>query len=180
MNMKLFAAAAATSVLLAAAPAQAAVLQANVGWVNDSISAAGVPSDGSAWTFTVTETSIFSLVDCCIAGDSYLLFGDLTGVTSFFAGDSMDIQADGAGDFGLTYSANWLDASYAKLTYQVAPGTYSFSVIGDGAAGTPADFAIRLDSAIPEASTWAMMILGLGFAGAALRRRNTSVTVSYA
>ena len=34
--------------------------------------------------------------------------------------------------------------------------------------------------AVPEASTWAMMILGLGFAGMGLRRRQQQVTVTYA
>jgi hypothetical protein len=30
-------------------------------------------------------------------------------------------------------------------------------------------------SAVPEASSWAMMIAGVGFAGFALRRRRTSI-----
>lgn len=38
---------------------------------------------------------------------------------------------------------------------------------------------VRLMSAVPEPSTWLMMILGVGIAGAALRRRQ-AVKVSYA
>lgn len=34
--------------------------------------------------------------------------------------------------------------------------------------------------AVPEPSTWAMMILGVGFAGAAMRRRRETVSVRYA
>ncbi|MEL6875314.1 MAG: PEPxxWA-CTERM sorting domain-containing protein, partial [Pseudomonadota bacterium] len=33
---------------------------------------------------------------------------------------------------------------------------------------------------VPEPGTWAMMILGFGLVGGAMRRRKASVTVSYA
>ena len=39
---------------------------------------------------------------------------------------------------------------------------------------------VRFISAVPEPSTWLMMILGVGIAGAALRRRRQTIAVSYA
>jgi hypothetical protein len=53
----------------------------------------------------------------------------------------------------------------------------SFSLVGDDPdAGGPADFSNRtftlsITQAVPEPDTWAMMILGFGLAGYALRRR---------
>ena len=35
-------------------------------------------------------------------------------------------------------------------------------------------------AAVPEPATWAMMLVGFGFAGAAARRRRTRVNVSFA
>ncbi|MBV1691266.1 PEPxxWA-CTERM sorting domain-containing protein [Novosphingobium sp. G106] len=49
-----------------------------------------------------------------------------------------------------------------------------------GNNGEKANSAIEIFSnSVPEPSTWAMMILGIGFAGAAMRRRQR-VSVSYA
>ena len=45
-------------------------------------------------------------------------------------------------------------------------------------------FGLALDNvsfaAVPEPSTWAMLILGFGFVGSAMRRRKTNVRVAYA
>lgn len=49
------------------------------------------------------------------------------------------------------------------------------NVLGDNRGGV--SLAI---SAVPEPATWAMMILGFGVVGAAMRRRKTNVSVSYA
>jgi hypothetical protein len=39
---------------------------------------------------------------------------------------------------------------------------------------------VRFISAVPEPSTWLMMIVGVGIAGAALRRRRQTIAVNYA
>lgn len=50
-----------------------------------------------------------------------------------------------------------------------------------GLSGGNASFQGTLSfAAVPEPSTWLMMILGVGIAGAALRRRRQTVKVSYA
>jgi hypothetical protein len=57
---------------------------------------------------------------------------------------------------------------------------YSLQVQGETSNIVIDNLTIGSGTAVPEASTWAMMILGLGFAGAALRRRSTGVSVTYA
>jgi PEP-CTERM motif-containing protein len=66
------------------------------------------------------------------------------------------------------------DNGFSHLQLGFSAGTYSLSIMGDAAGGLPAGFAFRLDpgtltvSAVPEPSTWAMMILG--FAGVGFMR----------
>jgi hypothetical protein len=40
--------------------------------------------------------------------------------------------------------------------------------------------AVSISGAVPEPSTWAMMILGIGFAGVAMRRKNQAVSYNFA
>lgn len=55
-------------------------------------------------------------------------------------------------------------------------GVYNFTVGGNALTVNVG----QLTPAVPEPASWAMMILGMGVAGAALRRRKVSVRVSYA
>lgn len=58
-------------------------------------------------------------------------------------------------------------------------GTNTLSV--SGYSGGSGEYRGTLSfAAVPEPSTWLMMILGVGLAGAALRRRRQTVKVSYA
>ena len=60
----------------------------------------------------------------------------------------------------------------------MATGTYTYNW---GAGGTADTYTLNVGSApsVPEASSWAMMILGLGLAGASLRRSRTNVGVRH-
>ena len=159
--------------LLAAAPACATVLVSGAGWQDDEITSPGVPSMGSEWTFTIGKASVLSVVDAFIPGDVYTLSGTPTGTTTFYAGSVGDIQATGF------YGDYWTDASYSKLALLLAPGTYSFSVFGDGAGGTPAGLALRLDAtSVPEPASWAMMVGAFGAVGMAMRRRTRRVSIA--
>ena len=61
----------------------------------------------------------------------------------------------------------------------VTPGTYTLTVTGRS-FGTPATYAGNFNiGAVPEPATWAMMMVGVGAVGGALRRRKR-VSVSFA
>ena len=79
-------------------------------------------------------------------------------------------------------------------TYQLLGANYSGTAWADGElllfywdsnnvdnSGTiAADVNGAVDGAVPEPATWAMMILGFGMVGGALRRRRQSVRVTFA
>lgn len=73
-----------------------------------------------------------------------------------------------------TGGTSW--TQYTATFTTLAPTTLSFRAVGtnDSLGGYLDD--IRLSgTAVPEASTWAMMIVGFGFAGLGLRRRSAMV-----
>jgi len=163
----------AFALLAASAPisATAAVLVADSGWHEDSIEAAGAPSVNSDWTFTLAGAAILRINDGYGAGDSYSLFDGATllATTSF---------APGEGDIDGFDGNAWTDVNFSRLSYLFGPGSYSLTITGDGAAGLPAGFGVRLDSvgsAVPEPATWAMMIGGFGAVGAVARRRRPTL-----
>ena len=155
-------------VAITAPSAQATVLLSGSGWQSDTAPKPGVPTAKSVWTFTVAETSFLSVVDRAIPGDVFTLTGDVAGATSFFAGSATDVQASGLlGSF-------WINASYSKFAVLIAPGTYSFSISGDGRGGSPSGLGVRLDSSpVPEPGTWALLVSAFGVVGVMLRRRRS-------
>jgi PEP-CTERM motif len=154
-------------------PASAAVLVLDSGWQNDTLDVAGSPTQNSPWTFTIATTATFSLTDAFLVGDTYTLSGDIVGSTVVGAGAN-DIR--GTGSFG----SAWLDPVFGKFTTVVGPGTYTFSITGDGGGGLPAGLGIRLDTGnlntVPEPATWAMMLAGFGVVGFSMRRRQVRVS----
>lgn len=164
MKHVLFATAAA---LTFAAPASATVLAVGSGWQDDTLSAAGQPSDKSAWTFTVGSGAHLTIADCCVVGDIYQISGDITGTSTFFAGAN-DVRATGG------YGSYWLSNSYSKFSTFLGAGTYTFSITGQGEGGIPAGLGVRLDAGVPEPAAWAMMLAGFGLVGVGMRRRTTA------
>jgi len=158
--------AAAAAALIWSIPASATNIVVDSGWQSDVLTTAGLPTSKSVWTFTVVTSAVLSITDYFIPGDTYTISGDLSGVTLFFAGASTDIQATGL------YGDAWDDDTYSKIALSVAPGTYSFSITGDGAGGgTPAGLGLRLDtSALPEPASWSLLVIAFGMVGLTMRR----------
>jgi hypothetical protein len=145
-------------------PASAAVLPVNGGWQLDILDVAGEPTQQSPWTVTFTKLGKLWILDCCIGGDTFTVSGDLAGSTTFYVGGPLHPTLDPF--------AEWTSASFAKLEIGgIAPGTYTFSITGDGAGGLPAGVWVAAtdDLAVPEPGTLGLVFLGL--AGMMLRRR---------
>ena len=136
------------------------------GWASDEVLAAGAPSVGSAYAFTLTDAAYFRITDAFITGDVYSVFnaGALLLETSF--------QAFGAG-FGDNPTADdaWTDASFSSGEILLAAGDYSLVVIGDGAGGLPAGFFTRLDSVAPVPLPASLGLMGLAIGGVGLMAR---------
>ena len=81
---------------------------------------------------------------------------DLTGITSVGRSES---------DF-LTFRANG-NIRYAN--FDITPGTFLFSA--QGSQATSFSGTLTAGSAVPEPATWAVMMLGFGGLGMAMRRR---------
>jgi PEP-CTERM motif len=167
--------------------ANALVLMAGTGWVQDEITTPNAPSIDSPVTFTVAsgQNDIFSLTDAFVPGDVYsVTVGGVTTISTFTSYPGTFPLGLGASPS--TYDAAWANNAYSHLQLGFGAGTYSLSIMGDGAGGLPADFAFRLDSgtlsvsAVPEPSTWAMMMLGFAGVGFMAYRRKPAVPLRWA
>lgn len=139
---------------------------------------------GSTTQFTlkavVTDpVADLSFVDGFIAGDVYSIsIQGLGSKTQFLDSTNYDSIPDlTGGPFGTTFAPDWLSGSYAHFQAQLTTGTYTITVKdlcgtrgNPSCPGFPAGWGIRLD-AVPEASTWVLMLAGVFGMGAALRRR---------
>lgn len=75
-----------------------------------------------------------------------------------------------------TSTATWNATSFADLG--LTTGTYTWSWGNEASADT---FTIRVGAVVPEPATWAMMLIGFGSVGFAMRRRSAvGTTVSQA
>jgi hypothetical protein len=136
------------------------VYEVDSGVVEFSSITVGVSSDGTSF-FDVTSTS---------------------GTAANLAGD----EAHGNVSFRRGYDISGaIAAGFSNLRYIRVDG------IGTAAAGSTAGFDLdavgvrhfaQVTAAVPEPSTWAMMLLGFGFVGGAMRcaKRRTKLTVSCA
>jgi hypothetical protein len=136
-----------------------------------------------SFSFTVAagQIGLFTVVDAGFAGDRFTI--NMTGVdangVAFSAtgttGAAVNTYPDGVFD----YDAALADARFSKGQISFNPGTYTitgslaFSALDDTGAPLNSTLgAVRLDiAAVPEASTLAMLMAGLGVVGLLARRR---------
>lgn len=185
--------AAASAAVLAAAPATAAQTVNVNGVANASLNGSnGVVVSLAAGTYTLTFTedaftafTRFSGVSGCDAAGGSCVTGWENSVR-YTIGGTTYLFGDGAASGGLgpvsgggyydTAAKSFANAGKYVGSFTVNAGeTATFflydDVLGDNSGGVSLSI-----SAVPEPATWAMLILGMGIVGGAMRRRrNTTV-----
>ncbi len=155
-------------------PAQAVVLGIDAGWSDFFFDLPGTPIEDFKtgdldFTFTLAGDGVLRLTDAFLVGDMFRL--TINGVLQA-PSSTPGTGANVGGDFDAAYASGY----YSVADYALPAGSYT--VTGEvfaapfGGAGTG---ALRVDSvsagAVPEPETWAMMLAGMFFTGARLRRR---------
>jgi hypothetical protein len=153
------------------------------------IADSGVPKNGSAGAAGLGDGGLqkwvlangtWSLAYTLSAGLNLVAGSAASGTTGLF-GLAGQVSGDSVSLFATNYTAGDLDQSYVYgITDRLSAGApqagEAFSTIYTAAANTKVrgvSFAPTLaaTAAVPEAATWATMILGMGAVGVALRRR---------
>ncbi len=151
-----------------------------VEWIDNANSLS--PDFGSPLTFTFTiapgSTASLTVVDGGFAGDTFRVtnLGSLLGSTSSVA----QTRYDTAPDIGLDFEAALANSAFSRATFALDAGNYRISGALDQSVlldSTPLNAtvgAVRLTvSAVPEPSTVAMMLAGLGMVASLVRRRRS-------
>lgn len=151
---------------------------------------------GTRNDFSFSYDAATDTLSSAINGAPALQFANFTGgLSSAFSGVALDLLqiqirdgAIGAGDIslsdlmlnGVQLTPNTVSAPESQINYWRIGGDFrqSFTLTGSlnlaGAFGTSTELnrvEFLVGNAVPEPSTWAMMIGGFGIAGAAMRRR---------
>lgn len=149
--------------------------------LSTSANAVGSLSSTFANNVGVDATTFYSGIPNSTTGGQDITFAGLFNYDPTLGDLLVDIAHSGS-DAGL-YS------SYEGSEVGLAQRVYSFEASGDGSVTSPSyTIATRFTTgpvvaaAVPEPSTWALMLLGFGFVGGAMRttKRRQKVTVSYA
>lgn len=198
--MRLISTACAAAALFAAAPAFAAVTTI------DFTGAAGSYTSFSQGGATITNGGTFT-AEAVPGGSTGILSQgsprpeyrvDFSSVSSFVSVDLGDFNADAdlafleafsAGNVSLGFTSLALsgaDSSMHTLSLTAAGISYAIfggrspSLNGSSLFADNVSFDLgRVNGAVPEPSTWAMLLVGFGLVGSALRRRR-NVAVSFA
>jgi hypothetical protein len=121
----------------------------------------------SPWTLSST-TNTFSPDISVVAGTKYVAFLSVDGVFSTLsesASTFMPVGLATSGFDGFYYNSSLHGGTYASTTWN-----------GPGDSFVDAYLSLTFTDAVPEPSTWAMMILGfLGLGFLAYRRKNSAL-----
>ena len=156
----------------------------NGGWQTDQVSIPGAVSDNSPLTFTTTGSFSFALTDGFLYGDNYTValsdYGNLIGTWTTIPGLTATPFVNNLGPYAAEFAPAWNDPGYSKIALESGAGQWSVSVTGDCGSGVcPAGFGYRVD-AVPEPATWAMLLVGFGAMGVAIRSRRKVATAALA
>ena len=179
---------AASAATLVAGPAFAATMVTGLGGIivpptqtlSPGVTFTAAGANTGAYTFTITQPNVVvsSSFTNAANGTTGLFTFDSIGLYSYTSATNYTLLESGS--TGTT--ANFQFASLAPFTLNA--GNYAVAYTGTvtGApAGVGSNFTFSA-GAVPEASTWAMMMIGFGMMGFGLRRRKSNVktTVSFA
>jgi hypothetical protein len=123
-----------------------------------------------------------AIVDILFAGSSYSI--PYSPTTETFIFDSLGLNIVGVDDIGGSFvEFGRTDGTTSFLVFNDGPVPGTFRTLLFPGGDEQGTFSItRQSGAVPEPSTWAMMIVGFGFVGGAMRaaRRRQRTRISYA
>lgn len=138
----------------------------------------GAPTpDGAYYAFVQGDNSVLSQTFTIIQGGSYQLSWLDAGrpATGGNNGDqTYSVTVDGLSVFTGSTASLQPFTSRASDRFTLAAGTYTLSYNGLTSADSTAFIDGVSIAAVPEPTTWALLILGLGATGAAMRRRTSA------
>ena len=121
----------------------------------------GVSAPSAPWTITLSKPTTLTVTDVEASGDQFTLYdnGVLLGTTS----------TPNYGDYvGECISCALADPNFSHGTFTLAAGTNVITGVFDGSVGYgDGDFGIG----VPEPASWALMLIGFGALGVAMRSR---------
>lgn len=136
--------------------------------------------DGFNFSYYYPGTLSFMSGDLQRSGDAFLIVADAFAgnPNGYTDGISTFVTASSREGYGLSFDfGNTTALSSSVIPSAFPSGAASFYYYyADEEFTIPVTFS----SAVPETSTWAMMILGIGAIGCALRHRRTSATIKFA
>ena len=122
-----------------------------------------------AWTLTTTQATKLVVVDLFQSVDQFQMSDNLVPI------GATTVPTPG-GSCGGDITCALGDFDYSRGDFFLGPG--AISLTGTHIAGIPGAAVFELTSAVPESSTWAMMLIGfagLGFAGYRASRNAVSI-----
>jgi hypothetical protein len=167
-----------STAILAGALALSAVGAANAtitlvpdtGWEDFSFVGVG-QTFSDDFQFTITQTSTFKITDAYADGDQFAISinGGAYTPTSVPTNDGTNV--------GVDYDAAYASPKFSHAAVVLGSGTYDITgeVLQSPYGHGDAVVELITGGAVPEPTTWALMLMGFGAIGSAMRRRTTKL-----